>query len=130
MQQTISFGEASDRFSLIEGLEHNWDGDDAEPVQPELLKFSQEVIKKLLKKGHEEPFIGATPCGTIDLTWDDLGIHSVLSQPDDGMKILYINFPSICEKTTVKYSDYSEKAADQLSTELSGWLIKISQSHQ
>ena len=107
-----------ERFGLMAELKENWDGDDAEPVVPSLIPLCKTIISLLLKDGYSEPTIGATPCGTIDLVWDHLGVHCVVSPPLPGLTIICIKGDSVgCEDYP-----YTDQATAEV--ELAG-IIKV-----
>lgn len=73
------------RFALIldKCNVQNWDGDDADPVPPEIVAFSKDVIQTLLIAGRPEPTIGATPCGGIDIVWEQpVSLYCTFRNPE------------------------------------------------
>lgn len=91
------------RFDVISKLERNWDGDDADPVTPDLLVFAKKVAAKVIELGIPEPFIGATPIGSFDFDWGSRFLV-VLGIPEDGITIITMGPPTM---ETYKYDDYT-----------------------
>jgi hypothetical protein len=108
-----------DRLEMISHLEPNWDGDDADPPNMDLLAFAQRLILRLVKLGIPEPQLGVTSCGTFDLVWDDVNIFTVLSEPGEGLQLIDVGpwTPS-----THIYPDYSEAGLDSLVAALGPYL--------
>lgn len=102
-----------DRFEMLESLtEENWDGDGADPINLDLVSFGKKIIINIVEEGYPEPFIGATPAGTMDIIWDKK-IYCVLSEPDQG-GLLCHTMPEF-EEYTFDYPDYTASSAVYLS---------------
>lgn len=137
--------ELLDRFALIESLKKGWDGEEADPVDPELITFCKKIVEKLLtgrlvegvgddssplSKVCLEPSVGATPSGAIDLVWRDLHLHAILSDYVGGLVLIQttvntvntINTFKIMDAKTFAYAGYSDGDVCYLSTEISEWI--------
>lgn len=59
------------RFDLLESLEEEgWDGDCADPINKSLIPIAKKIVNDIVGRGYPDPFIGATPCGSIDVVWE------------------------------------------------------------
>lgn len=56
MAATLS-NQLQARFTLIETLPDNWDGDNSDPPNRVLLQFAKRLIQALIDRGIPEPFI-------------------------------------------------------------------------
>ena len=86
-----------DRFALMKTLTDDWDQCGADPVPPERIEYAEKTILRMLKQGYPEPTIGATPCGDVDIVWDDCGVYAVLAEPEFGLKVTLIIPDSLYE---------------------------------
>lgn len=95
--------ELIDRFFIMKTLTDDWDLYNADPVPPERIGYAEETILTLMRQGYPEPTIGATPCGDIDIVWNELGVYCVLAEPEFGLKITIIVPQSLYEVNTHPY---------------------------
>lgn len=114
--------ELMERFEMMKGLEQNWDGDDADPVPHFFVDFAVKVVDNLKQCGHNEPTIGATPIGSIDLCWESIGLFIVLGHIEDGLTI--VSVPSM-KNEKFSYADYSDASVILVSDKISSQINSL-----